>query len=77
MEKRVDFGGVRILVSRFFCQPREWVFTTNILAERLTKALLPQRHKDFLRLLGLEMEKVDEDSKTFIKGCVGLTAEIM
>ena len=36
--------------------------TINILADGLTKALPPPRHKELLRLLGLEMEKIDEDS---------------
>jgi hypothetical protein len=31
----------------------EWVKTTEILADGLTKALPPQRHKEFIRLLGL------------------------
>ena len=31
----------------------EWVPTTETLADGLTKSLQPQRHKEFLRLLGL------------------------
>lgn len=31
----------------------EWVSSTSILADRLTKLLPPQRHKEFVRLLGL------------------------
>lgn len=31
----------------------EWVLTTKILADGLTKSLPPQRHKEFVRLIGL------------------------
>ena len=34
-----------------------WTSTTTILADGLTKALPPQRHRDFVRLIGLETSK--------------------
>lgn len=42
----------------------EWTSTTAILADGLTKSLPPQRHKEFVRLIGLRKSGPRHDAKT-------------
>lgn len=47
----------------------KWVPTTKILADGLTKALLPQRHKEFIKLLGLHKEGGEDQTESLdVKG---------
>lgn len=39
----------------------DWVASTAILADGLTKALPPQRHKEYIRLLGLVVQEGSDD----------------